>query len=170
MASSIYGRVGGVIDGLSIHCATGPNFIRGRIGGDVFGADLDLHVDAPGGTVTGRMGGAIIGRSVDVRYGAGSIYGRVGGAVDGNDLSLSGTERISGRCGGAIIGFDCDLKLDGMEMTGRLGGAIIGKSVAISISTDLPPILSALVAVLTYYHYLVNTRNRGSGGSSGRGK
>ncbi|MDD4337608.1 MAG: hypothetical protein PHH46_09555 [Firmicutes bacterium] len=104
MASSIYGRVGGVIDGLSIQCATGPDFIRGRIGGDIFGADIDLHVDTPGGTVTGRI-----------------------------------------------------------------GGAIIGKSVAISISRDLPPILSALVAVLTYYYYLVNTRNRGSGGSSGRG-
>lgn len=106
MASSIYGRVGGVIDGLSMNCATDSGSIHGRIGGDIFGADIDLAVDELRGTVSGRIGGVIIGRSVDAKYHAGSnarLYGRVGGIIDGNDISLSGTDRITGRCGGRII-------------------------------------------------------------------
>jgi hypothetical protein len=83
---------------------------------------------------------------------------------------LSGTDRITGRCGGTVFGFDCDLKVTGTEMTGRLGGGIIGKSVATRISQDLPPILSALVAVLTYYYYLINSRDSHSGGAGGSGR
>ena len=93
----------------------------------------------------------------------------MGGIIDGVDVTLRGTDRVTGRCGGPVIGFDVDLEVTNGQMTGRLGGAVAGHSVSFSVAEDLPRVVTALVAVITYQYYLIAQRNSSSSSSSGRG-
>lgn len=97
------------------------------------------------------------------------VHGRMGGVIDGADITIRGTDRITGRCGGPVIGFDVDLYVEDGEMTGRLGGAVKGHSVSLAVAEDLPYIVSALVAVITYQYYLIAQR-RSSPSSSSAGR
>ncbi|HAI85408.1 MAG TPA: hypothetical protein DCL63_00275, partial [Firmicutes bacterium] len=113
----------------------------------------------------------VIGRSVDARFtdcSGNSVRGRMGGIIDGVDIHLSGTDRITGRCGGPVIGFDADLSIEDGQMTGRLGGVVAGHSVSLTVAEDLPYVVSALVAVITYQYYLIAQRNSSSSGGGGR--
>ncbi|HAI85407.1 MAG TPA: hypothetical protein DCL63_00270, partial [Firmicutes bacterium] len=65
MASSIYGRVGGLVGGYSVSCMTTPTSVSGRLGGAVLGGDLMLEIQPPPGRIAGRVGGVVIGRAVD---------------------------------------------------------------------------------------------------------
>ena len=171
MASVIYGRVGGMIGGYSVSCITTPTSVSGRVGGAVIGGDLNLDIEPPPGRISGRVGGAIIGRSVEAQFADSSgntVHGRMGGVIDGVDITLSRTHHIPGRCGGPVIGFDVDLQVEQGQMTGRLGGEVVGHSVSFGVAEDVPKVVTALVAVITYQYYRIAQRNSSSSSSGGR--
>jgi len=162
VSSRIEGRVGGIIGGYSIDCTATADSISGRIGGGIFGGDVNLTIDPAVGSISGRFGGAILGRSLIAQLSDNyAINGMIGGEIDGNDIYLHGNDRIDGRCGGGVLGFDADLEASGGRIIGRLGGGLFGMSVDISIAECHPPVISALIAVITYYYYRVTHRNNG---------
>lgn len=106
---SITGRIGGNIFGYNLDLQASPAGLSGRIGGLVGGANLEVRVGASG-QVSGRMAGAVAGKDVTGLLSGSSFEGRIGGGLVGNDVRLErGGGHITGRFGGSVVGHDCDV-------------------------------------------------------------
>jgi len=161
----IEARVGGTFGGYSVWADVQDNSITGRIGGSLFGSDINIEYSMEEGYIRGRIGGSIIGRSLEGRINSSQISARIGGAIDGYDiqLCLSGS-KVTGRCGGNTIGFSVDVDFYNGNAIGRLGGNTIGHSVDGRVS-NVEPIIAATIFAITYYMYRVNNRSSNSAGS-----
>ena len=108
--------------------------IRGTVGNGLGGTRLELHwLDAE---LSGRLGGRVFGHDVNVMVGSNTL-GRVGGSQLGFDVrGLVSPSRIRLRLGGDHNGHDLDLSLNDTSATGRYGGRIFGKDVRLERKGD----------------------------------
>jgi hypothetical protein len=147
---SVYGRIGGLVDGNDLRCETEGQRIVGRFGGDVIGKTIDFEFD--GSHLSGRYGGLIDGKDIDAELRGNSFFGRIGGLIGGADIRLElDRQFIRGRIGGVIEGFSVDVNWspDG-QIVGRLGGGLIGHDFNGEFR-DLSPLVAVALAAIVYY-------------------
>jgi len=77
----IKGRIGGSVRGYDLNANVTESRIIGRIGGAIFGSDIDLEYSMEEGYIKGLIGGVFIGRDVSREISRNHVSMRIGRVV-----------------------------------------------------------------------------------------